>query len=265
MMTQELFESIVQQLSPSLSYMIFYFQGEPYLNPHLLNMIRLASQNRIYTATSTNAHFLNDEAAKETVLSGLDRLIISVDGTTQETYQSYRIGGKLDKVLEGTKNILSWKKKLRSKTPHVIFQFLVVRHNEHQITDLKNLAKEFGVDEVKLKTAQIYDFKNGSDLIPEDEKYSRYRKNGNGIYSIKNALLDECWKMWHSCVVTWDGRVVPCCFDKDAHFVLGDLSKNSFKEIWGGEKYNQFRISLFTSRSEIEMCRNCTEGARVFA
>src|SRR5712675_1266490 len=102
MMKRELFESVVNQLAPSLSYLIFYFQGEPYLHPHLLEMIRLASQKKIYTATSTNAHFLDDEASRETVESGLDRLIISLDGTTQETYQSYRIGGKLDKVMEGT-------------------------------------------------------------------------------------------------------------------------------------------------------------------
>ena len=265
MMKKELFESVVSQLAPSLSYLIFYFQGEPYLHPHLLEMIRLASQKKIYTATSTNAHFLNEEAAKETVQSGLDRLIISLDGTTQETYQSYRIGGKLDKVVEGAKNVLRWKKELKSKTPHVIFQFLVVRHNEHQIEDVKKLAKELGVDEVKLKTAQIYDFENGSDLIPLNEKYSRYERDPHGKYSIKNELNNECWKMWHSCVVTWDGKVVPCCFDKDAHFVLGDLNHSSFKEIWEGNKYNQFRQSLFTSRSEIEMCRNCTEGANVFA
>jgi len=265
MMKKELFESVVNQLAPSLSYLIFYFQGEPYLHPHLLEMVRFAAQRKIYTATSTNAHYLNEEASKETVQSGLDRLIISLDGTTQETYQSYRIGGKLDKVMEGTKNILRWKKELKSTTPHVIFQFLVVRHNEHQIEEVKNLAKNLGVDEVKLKTAQIYDFENGSDLIPVNQKYSRYERNQSGKYSIKNEWLNECWKMWHSCVVTWDGKVVPCCFDKDARYVLGDLNHNTFKEIWKGGQYHQFRESLFTSRSEIEMCRNCTEGANVFA
>jgi radical SAM protein with 4Fe4S-binding SPASM domain len=66
-------------------------------------------------------------------------------------------------------------------------------------------------------------------------------------------------------VITWDGKVVPCCFDKDAHFVLGDLSQNSFQEIWNGEKYHRFRQSLMRSRSEIEICKNCTEGTRVWA
>ncbi len=265
MLKKELFESVIDQLAPTLSYLIFYFQGEPFLNPALLDMVHYASNKKIYTATSTNAHYLNDEAARKTVESGLDRLIISIDGTTQDTYQSYRVGGRIDKVIEGTQNILKWKKELKSKTPHVIFQFLVVRPNEHQIDEVKTLAQTLGIDEVKLKTAQIYDYENGSDLIPLNEKYSRYKKNSNGTYAIRNGLLDHCWKMWHSCVITWDGKVVPCCFDKDAHFVLGDLNKNSFREIWQGEKYNQFRNSLFTSRSEIEMCRNCTEGAKVFA
>src|SRR5882672_5810150 len=94
MMKKELFESIVNQL-PQLSYMIFYFQGEPYLHTELLDMVKYASKKKIYTATSTNAHFLSNEGAKRTVESGLDRLIISIDGTEQETYQSYRVGGKL--------------------------------------------------------------------------------------------------------------------------------------------------------------------------
>ncbi len=264
MLKQGLYESIIDQLAPTLSYLIFYFQGEPFLHTSLLEMVKYASSKKIYTATSTNAHFLNEEVAMKTVESGLDRLIISIDGTTQETYRSYRIGGKLDKVIEGTKNILKWKKELNSKTPHVIFQFLVVGPNEHQIEDVKQLAAELGVDEVKLKTAQIYDYENGSDLIPKDLKYSRYRQSENGKYEIKNGLSDHCWKMWHSCVITWDGKIVPCCFDKDAHYVLGDLNQKSFKEIWGGEAYNNFRKSLFQSRSDIEMCRNCTEGSKVF-
>ncbi|HRW99992.1 MAG TPA: SPASM domain-containing protein, partial [Cyclobacteriaceae bacterium] len=122
-----------------------------------------------------------------------------------------------------------------------------------------------GVDEVALKTAQIYDFKNGSDLIPINEKYSRYRRTEDGSYAIKNQLLNHCWKMWHSCVITWDGKVVPCCFDKDAQFVLGDLTQNSFKEVWESKAYTNFRESLLRSRSEIDMCRNCTEGTKVWA
>ena len=265
MLKPELYQSVIDQLAPSLSYLIFYFQGEPYLHTALPDMIRYAVDRGIYTATSTNAHYLTDEVAKKTVASGLDRLIISIDGTSQEAYSSYRVGGNLEKVIEGTKNIIKWRRELKSRTPHVIFQFLVVKQNEHQIEEVKKLAKELGVDEVTLKTAQIYDYKNGSELIPSIDRYSRYRQRNDGTYEIKNELMDHCWKMWHSCVITWDGKVIPCCFDKDAHYVLGNLTKNTFKEIWQGVDYNQFRSSLLKSRSEIEMCRNCTEGTKVWA
>jgi radical SAM protein with 4Fe4S-binding SPASM domain len=265
MLDPALYRAIIDQLAPTLSYLTFYFQGEPYLHPAFLKMVGYASSKGVYTATSTNGHFLNEETAIQTVTSGLDRLIISIDGATQTAYESYRIGGSLEKVLSGTRHIVSAKKTLKSKTPHVIFQFLVVRPNEHQIPEILRIAKEYGVDQVILKTAQIYDYENGSALMPQQERYSRYRLQPDGTYAIRNSLDDHCWKMWHSCVVTWDGKVVPCCFDKDAHFVLGDLKQNSFAEIWKGEAYNRFRRTLLESRRDIEMCRNCTEGSRVFA
>ena len=265
MLQQTLFRNVIDQLASKLSYLIFYFQGEPYLNPGFLDMVQYASERGIYTATSTNAHYLTYENAKRTLASGLDRLIISIDGTTQDTYEAYRVGGSLEKVIEGTRQIVSLKKELKLKTPHIVFQFLVVKPNEHQVAEVHKLAKQLGVDEVVLKTAQIYDYENGSDLIPDQDKYSRYRKAATGKFEIKNSLDNHCWKMWHSCVITWDGKVVPCCFDKDAHFVLGDLNKNSFEEIWFGEQYIQFRSSLLKSRKEIEICKNCTEGTKVWA
>jgi radical SAM protein with 4Fe4S-binding SPASM domain len=260
MLHENLFRHVIDQLAPTLNYLTFYFQGEPFLNPRFLEMVKYASAKGIYTATSTNGHFINDEVARSIIDASLDRLIISVDGTSQDTYQGYRVGGSLEKVKEGAIRIVDYKKKMKSSTPHVIFQFLVVRNNEHQIPEVYDLASSIGVDQVVLKSAQIYDYKNGSDLIPNQDKYSRYERNRDGTYSIKNNLDNHCWRMWHSCVVTWDGKVVPCCFDKDAHYSLGDLSKSSFTEIWNGDAYNQFRSTILNSRKEIEMCKNCTEG-----
>lgn len=265
MLDQEIFRSVIDQLSPTLSYLTFYFQGEPFLHPSFLSMVSYASRKGIYTATSTNGHYLNEGQAEATVRSGLDRLIVSIDGTTQEIYESYRVGGSLQKVIDGTRNIISSKRKLRSVTPHVIFQFLVVQPNQHQIPEVWRLADALGVDQVVLKTAQVYDYQRGSPLIPTIDKYSRYVQNTDGTYAIKNALHDHCWKMWHSCVVTWDGKIVPCCFDKDASHVLGDLKVDSFEKIWKGVRYQQFRRSLLRSRSEIEICRNCSEGTKVWA
>ena len=262
---ENFFRDTINELYRDLVYLIFYFQGEPYINPKFLDMVKYAHDKGIYTITSTNGHFLNDENARKTIESGLDRMIISVDGTTQEVYENYRKEGNLEAVLQGAKNVVKWKRALNSPTPHIIFQFLVVRPNEHQIPDIYRLAKEIGVDEVKLKTAQVYDYEHGNPLIPTIEKYARYAQQADGTYKVKNQLLNHCWKLWHACVITWDGMVVPCCFDKDAIHRLGDLKQLSFKAIWKGETYQQFRRTLLKGRDQIDICTNCTEGCKVWA
>jgi radical SAM protein with 4Fe4S-binding SPASM domain len=265
MLQQDFFKETIDQIHEHLLYLIFYFQGEPYLNPGFLDMVKYASDKKIYTATSTNAHYLNDENARKTVESGLDRLIISIDGTTQDVYKQYRIGGQLDKVIEGAKNIIKWRKQLNSKTPFVFFQFLVVKPNEHQIEAIKQLAKEVGVDEVRFKTAQVYDYEQDPhQLIPTEQKYSRYRRDAEGRTVPKNKLANHCWKLWHANVITWDGLVVPCCFDKDAMHQLGDLKNRSFREIWQNDNYRQFRSELMKSRKNIDICANCSEGLSVW-
>src|ERR1700712_5535075 len=265
MLQKDFFKDTIDQLYKDLLYLVFYFQGEPFLNPGFLEMVKYASAKGIYTATSTNAHYLNDENAKKTIESGLDRLIISIDGTTQDVYQQYRVGGNLDKVIEGAKNIVKWKKALKSKTPFVFFQFLVVKHNEHQIEEIKALAKEIGVDQVRFKSAQVYDYENDpNNLIPVNEKYSRYKRNADGSFKAKNKMANRCSKLWHANVITWDGLVVPCCFDKDAMHRLGNLKKESFKQIWNNDNYKQFRGELMKGRKNIDICSNCSEGESVW-
>jgi radical SAM protein with 4Fe4S-binding SPASM domain len=256
---------MIDQVYKHLVSLTFYFQGEPYLNPQFTDMVAYANKKRIYTITSTNGHYLTPQKAKDTVLSGLDKLIISVDGTSQESYSKYRIGGTLDKVIEGTRNVLQQRKALGKNNPLVSWQFVVFRTNESEIEEIKEMGRQLGVDEVKIKTAQIYDFENSTDLVPVNAKYSRYQKSASGGYQIKNELLDQCWRMWQGCVITWDGKIVPCCFDKDAHHQVGDLTRQSFREAWLSPAYNQFRRSVLSSRKEIEICSNCTEGTKVWA
>lgn len=263
-MKEDFFRKLIDDMHRQLLWLIFYFQGEPFINPKFLEMVRYAHKRGIYTITSTNGHFLNPENARKTVESGLDRILISIDGSTQEVYEQYRKEGHLETVLDGARNLVQAKKEASSNTPHIIFQMLVVKPNEHQIDEVKKLAKEIGVDEVKLKTAQVYDYKNGNDLIPTNEKYSRYAKDSSGEWKIKNKLLNQCWKLWHACVITWDGMVVPCCFDKDASHKMGDLKQQSFKEIWKGITYNAFRNQLSQGRDKIDICTNCTEGCKVW-
>lgn len=261
---QDFYRKVVDSLSQKLVYLYFYFQGEPYINPEFLNMVAYAHQKGIYTVTSTNGHFLNDENARKTIESGLDRLIISIDGTTQEVYEQYRKAGHLDHVLQGAKNVVKWRKKLGAHKPFLIFQFLVVKPNEHQIPEVHQLAKEIGVDQVLLKSAQINDFENGNPLIPSIERYARYAQQADGTYQIKNKLQNHCWKLWHSSVITWDGKVVPCCFDKDAQYQMGDLQQADFSSIWKASAYDNFRRQILKGRKHIDICQNCTDGLNVW-
>jgi radical SAM protein with 4Fe4S-binding SPASM domain len=264
MLEPELNKSVIDQLKKELTYITYYFQGEPYLNKDFTDMVSYATQHNIYTATSTNAHYLTDENCKKTIESGLSRLIISIDGVKQESYGKYRIGGSLEKVIEGTKNIVRWKRDMKSKTPFIMWQFIVFGHNEGEIEEIQQLAKEAGVDHLALKTAQVYNFESGSDLLPKNPKYSRYIKDGLA-YKIKSGLLNHCWRMWHACVITWDGKVVPCCFDKDGEYRLGELNQMSFKNIWRSEGYERFRKLILKSRKNVDICKNCSEGTKVWS
>lgn len=261
---EDFFRKILDEIGHQLTYLIFYFQGEPYINPKFLDMVAYASKRGIYTITSTNGHFMSEANARKTIDSGLDRIIISIDGTTQEVYEAYRKEGKLANVIKGVENLVAAKKDMKASHPHIIIQFLVVGPNEHQIPDIYDLGKKLGVDEVKLKTAQIYDYQNGNYLIPKNEKYARYTKRKDGTYGLKYKLVNHCWKLWHAAVITWDGKVLSCCFDKDAKYEMGSLRKNSFHNIWHSKNYMAFRNQILVGRSQIDICQNCTEGCKVW-
>ncbi|RMG26445.1 MAG: radical SAM protein [Bacteroidetes bacterium] len=264
MMDMDLYGRILDELSPDLIYLLLYFQGEPYLHKQFLDMAAYARSRGVFSATSTNGHYLTDEKARQTVESGLSEVLISIDGVTQESYESYRVGGKLEKVKEGVQNLVYWRSKLKSLHPHIVIQFLVVKPNEHEIDAILQMGKKLGVDRVALKTAQIYEYAQGSPLIPTLDKYSRYTRQPDGSYRIKNKLKNQCWKLWQGAEITWDGRVLPCCFDKDAQYQMGDLRERSFGEIWRNEAYEAFRNRILQSRKTIDICQNCTEGTKVW-
>jgi radical SAM protein with 4Fe4S-binding SPASM domain len=258
----EMNKKIIDQLKDELLYITYYFQGEPFLNKDFLEMIRYANQQKIYTATSTNAHYLTEKACDEIIDSGLNKVIISLDGLDQKTYESYRKGGDLSKVLGGLDTLYK-KVEDTGKGPHIVIQFIVFKSNEHQLDLLQELGKKYPKIEVKIKSAQFYEFEDGNELMPSEEKYSRYKKV-NGRFQINNELTNSCWRLWSSCVFTWDGKLVPCCFDKDAQHIMGDLQKESFNQMWTDNRLDDFRKMVFTDRSQIEICKNCSEGSKVW-
>jgi len=255
------FRSIIDPLNRHLIYLTLYFQGEPLLNRHFPEMVRYAKKQRLFVSSSTNANLLDDETARKIVESGLDHLIVSMDGTDQETYALYRKGGELNKVLEGIRSVIAWKKKLGKQYPIIELQFLVLGTNEQQIGEIRRIAKELKVNKLSLKSAQLYEAWNNP-FLTKLKRYSRYKDSGNGLVEIQSRLPDRCHRMWHAPVVTWDGKVLPCCFDKDASRLLGSLNNSGLADIWYQEPVVNFRKTVFKNRKTLDICRNCTEGLK---
>ena len=203
-------------------------------------LVRIGAAHGLYTSTSTNAHFLRPERCAQIVQSGLSRLIISIDGMTQDTYASYRVGGQLDKVLEGTRNMVEARRAYGGRGPHLVWQFLVVGPNEHEVGTVKQHAQR----SVWMSGHQDSADRSAGRRTPPADRIPRaapLRPQSRREWSLRNPLADECWRMWHGCVMTWDGKVVPCCFDKDAHHTMGSVGEQAFKDIWFSPEYEAFR------------------------
>jgi len=259
------FKSIIEQLGDRIWYLLLFNQGEPFLNPHLIEFIELAKQKRIYVSTSTNGHFLTDrESVQKLVTSGLDVIIISLDGADPETYKIYRKGGNFHQVINGINNILIFKKRYGLNTPKVIIQCLVMKHNENQLHQMKKLRSDLKVDRLLFKTFQIESEESGQQFLPTDTRWRRYQIE-NGKISPKNSLKGSCSRLWYSAVILSDGRVVPCCFDKNGEHTFGVITqKTTFTKIWKSDAYNRFRNKILQGSETISICQNCTQNQTVY-
>ncbi len=262
-MNFELYRTFVDQVADRAIYMTLYHQGEPYLLKDFNRFVRYAKDQGMYVNTSTNAHFFDKESAGDVVASGLDSMIISLDGVTQESYSRYRVGGSLQTVLDGIRSLVAAKKQAGSKTPYLFLQFLVMKHNEAEIAAVKILADQLGVDRLLIKTIQVMTAGEARQWLPENDKYRRYNL-ANSRLSVKRGT-GACPRLWLTTLVDWDGPVVPCCFDKNGQYVMGHIEKgDQFTKIWRSPKYMAFRDRMLKHRNSIDICRNCNYGIGIF-
>jgi radical SAM protein with 4Fe4S-binding SPASM domain len=262
LMNIEFFKMLVEQIYGSGFYIQLFFQGEPYINKNLPQMINYAQQKKMYISISTNGHFINKKNIDKILEYAPNKLIFSIDGLDEESYQNYRVGGTFAQADEGLRSLVIRKKELKLKKPFIELQFIVMKQNEHLIDKVFDYGRQVGIDKVVLKTMQVSSLENAKYFLPQNKKYRRYILTDNNL-RIKGKLKNHCFALWRTSVVTWDGRVVPCCFDKDAEFQLGKLNGMSFEKIWNSEKYLNFRQKILTNRKGVGMCSNCTEGMKM--
>jgi radical SAM protein with 4Fe4S-binding SPASM domain len=262
-MSLDHFRTLLDNVGPQVRVVALWNQGEPTINDKLPEMIRYAHDKGIYTMTSTNGNLLlRRNLINRLIDSGLDELIFSIDGLTQETYEIYRIGGHLDVVVEAMRQTSARRKELGRKTPRIVMQWLPMKHNEHEIPHLRRVAAEWGADSVEIKTTQIYTDDQAAQYLPEMEELRRYERKSQRWET--KRTYQSCKRLWFSTMIDWNGTVVPCCFDKDEDLPMGNALKQDFGEIWHAPLYNEFRLELITKGRVKEMCRNCTEGLKSY-
>lgn len=229
-----------------------FFQGEPFLNNYLYEMIKECQKYHLYSIVSTNGHFLSTSNADKVVKSGLTHLIISLDGIKQSDYEQYRKNGNVLTVIEGIQNIVKSKKINNSHYPIVEVQCLLFSFNEHKQKEIFAFAKKLGVDKVTFKKSQFYNLSSTNHLIPTNANNSRYTIE-NEKFTLKRKAKNHCWKNWHSAVINVNEDMLPCCFDKNADHAFGTFSDNCFNN----KKAQEFRQNILSNRDLIDICQNC--------
>ncbi|MBW2979906.1 SPASM domain-containing protein [Candidatus Woesearchaeota archaeon] len=257
------YKKIIDELQDYLIHLSLWDFGEPFLHKDIYKMIGYAKEKGIFVQISTNGHFFkNKKNIKKLVGTGIDNLIICLDGASQKTFSMYRRGGNFNTVIGNIKEIVLEKKKQEQKTPFVELQFVVMKHNEHEIPKIKKISKDIGADKLSLKTVTFDMYPGGekkcNKYLPKDEKLSRYIRDKTGIKR-KEKIRNSCLRLWFSSVINWDGSVVPCCYDPNRIWQFGNIFKEgTFKGVWNNEKYKNFRRRILTNKKAVPMCKNCT-------
>lgn len=254
------FKRIIDVTGDYLYEVNLFNWGEPLLNTEVLQMAQYAQEHNISSCISSNLTVLAEESAEVLVRSGLDHLILSIDGLTQETYQQYRVGGDFEKVIENVRQIVAWKKRLHSSSPFVEWQFLVFKHNKHETEKVERFAKALGVNGVVIRNSEIVSIDGtNSDqskkLVLEDEERKQF-------YEEKIGKGKPCNFLWHTITINHDGGVSPCClaYKKESDFGNFFSTCDFFGEIWNNAQFQSarriFRDAELSSDQEI-ICNSC--------
>jgi radical SAM protein with 4Fe4S-binding SPASM domain len=254
-MTLDRFDAVIADLLPELTHLALWNYGEPLLHRELPAMIARAKAAGVrWVKVSSNAHFLDGERGRALLRSRLDVLILAVDGASEETYQTFRKDGSFARVAEQVAWLCAEKKRLGLKKPSLELQFIVMRHNEHEIEEIRRLCAEWGIDKLRLKSVGVAS--ETRDLVPTAQLFSRYRED-------RKTPIESfpfCPMAWDHTVVNVDGRVTPCCHlypDMGDEFVMGNAFETSFQDVWHGEKYRAFRAAMLTGREKMPGCNTC--------
>ena len=260
-MSYEDFKKVIRLIKKSVIEVALFNYGEPLINPDIVKMIKFAKSNEVkIVSVYSNGLLLNKKLSQKLIKSGLDNITVSIDGASNETYKKYRVGGSLDLILKNIKDFVEVKKSMKAKKLVLEVQFVVMKHNEHEIEKFSEICKGIGVDEVVFKTFNAYmggyeDRKVNLKFLPKNIKYSRYKTSAARNISDSYKLNGCAWP-WENLVVSANGGICLCCHDYNSEYHLGNILKDD--NWWDTEGRRKIQDDIINGKNKIGMCRHCS-------
>lgn len=255
------FKKVVDDVGDYVYHFNINGMGEPLMNKRVIDMITYAKEKNIYTDLYTNFQLQDREIIEGLVSSGLDSILISLDGATKEVYETYRIKGDFERILNNIRLLVETRACQKSVRPEINIQFVMFEHNRSQLNQMTELVKSLGADNLFVKRPFLFWGKkeDASSYISKDDKFNKYEMYNSAI-SLKARTRKTCDAIWAGAVVLADGSVAPCCFDYDGKVLFGNINHNSFKYIWNNKKYTGFRKQVRDNWKKVPLCNKDFEG-----
>lgn len=258
MATFELMKRYIDGVYRKTIQIQFYNWGESLLNHDLYKACAYATKKGLWTVVHSNLSFRMDNLAKKIIDSKLCNLVVSCDGATQEVYEKYRVGGKLDLVFQNILNIVKEKNRRGSRFPWITAKFLFFEHNWHEMEHFQEMAKAVGADEISFEPGGMGGFYE-TGIIGTAKIFNLISLKWQG----RTPASQPCEEVWKNLYIDFDGGIFPCClaFRERDLFITPELSlKSTIKQIWNSEKILGVR-NFFLKKEKIinlpEICQNC--------
>jgi len=245
-----LYKKIIDEAAGAIYDVNLFHRGEPLLHPRITEMISYAATRRIRTRLHTNATLLDQNLSRSIILAGLNMISFSFDGYTREEYEHNRIGADYGRTLENIKGFLRIKKELGKKKPLTLIQVIESGPNEKNNERRKHKA---------------FFLKNFEDH-PPDRIVTRKPHNWGGLLNgsiekisdLSGDKRNACTFPWYALTIFFDGKAYPCPQDFMGRMPIGDLKKNSIKEIFNKLEIRELR-RMFKSEELVKSlpCSGC--------
>ena len=268
MLSLEHFKQYFDPVADHLFEAYMHNWGESLLNKNVFDMIAYAQSRNVGTNLSSNLSETSSSDIDRLLDSGLEYLIVSMDGVTEKSYSKYRVRGKFEQVLDNLSELIRRRNQRGLKTPMIEWQFIVMKQNEHEIEEAEILAKKIGVDLLRfIPVGMPYDTPDrvavAKEWYPVTMEGRRYKGEEVEQQFGQADKPSPCFYLYRSLVVNPDGGVAPCCvvYKKDSDFA--QLPATDIHALWNNEKYLSAR-SLYSPTDVSSRVETICDGCDIF-